>query len=48
MAQKKNDWYIRRIHRTGLPVGTIELAKYLIGKENVRIDKESPNELPGP
>ena len=32
MAQKKNDCYIRRLHRTGLPVGTIELAKYLIGK----------------
>ena len=32
MAQKKNDRYVRRIPRTSLPVGTIELAKYLIGK----------------
>ena len=32
MAQKQNDRYVRRIPRTSLPVGTIELAKYLIGK----------------
>ena len=32
MAQKQNDRYVRRIHRTSLPVDTIELAKYLIGK----------------
>jgi DNA-3-methyladenine glycosylase len=32
MAQKRNDRYVGRIHRTSLPVGTIELAKYLIGK----------------
>jgi len=32
MAQKQNDRYIRRIHRSSLPVDTIELAKYLIGK----------------
>ena len=32
MAQKQNDRYVRRIHRSGLPVDTIELAKYLIGK----------------
>ncbi len=32
MAQKQNDRYDRRIHRTSLPIDTIELAKYLIGK----------------
>ena len=32
MAQKQNDRYVRRIRRTSLPVDTIELAKYLIGK----------------
>ena len=32
MAQNQNDRHVRRIHRTSLPVGTIELAKYLIGK----------------
>ena len=32
MAQKQNDHEIRRIHRTALPIDTIELAKYLIGK----------------
>jgi len=32
MGQKQNDSHIRRIHRTGLPIDTIELAKYLIGK----------------
>ena len=32
MAQKKNYRYVRRIHRASLPVDTIELAKYLIGK----------------
>ena len=32
MAQKQNDRYVRRIHRSSLPVDTIELAKYLIGK----------------
>src|SRR5271157_4854800 len=32
MAQKQNDRQIRRIHRTSLPIDTIELAKYLIGK----------------
>jgi len=32
MAQKKNESHIHRLHRTGLPAGTIKLAKYLIGK----------------
>ena len=32
MTQKKNESSIRRLHRTSLPEGTIELAKYLIGK----------------
>jgi DNA-3-methyladenine glycosylase len=32
MVQKKNESYIRRLHRTRLPADTIELAKYLIGK----------------
>jgi DNA-3-methyladenine glycosylase len=32
MAQSQNDRYVRRIPQTSLPVGTIELAKYLIGK----------------
>lgn len=32
MAQKKNENRIRRLRRTSLPVDTIELAKYLIGK----------------
>ncbi len=32
MAQKKNENHIRRLRRTRLPAGTIELAKYLIGK----------------
>jgi len=32
MAQKKNQSYIRHLHRASLPAGTIELAKYLIGK----------------
>jgi DNA-3-methyladenine glycosylase len=32
MAQKKNESHIRRLHRDRLPAGTIELAKYLIGK----------------
>ena len=32
MAQKQDDRYVRRIHRSSLPVDTIELAKYLIGK----------------
>ena len=32
MAQKKNAGYIRRLHRTRIPAGTLELAKYLIGK----------------
>ena len=32
MAQKKNENHIRRLHRSRLPAGTIELAKYLIGK----------------
>ena len=32
MGQKQNDRQIRRIHRTSLPIDTIELAKYLIGK----------------
>jgi DNA-3-methyladenine glycosylase len=32
MAQKQNDRHVRRIRRSSLPVGTIELAKYLIGK----------------
>jgi len=32
MAQKKNDRDVRRIRRSSLPVDTIELAKYLIGK----------------
>jgi len=32
MAQKQNDRYVRRIHRTSLPIDSIELAKFLIGK----------------
>jgi DNA-3-methyladenine glycosylase len=32
MAQKQTDRSVHRIHRASLPVGTIELAKYLIGK----------------
>jgi DNA-3-methyladenine glycosylase len=32
MAQKKSENSIRRLRRTHLPAGTIELAKYLIGK----------------
>ncbi len=32
MAQKKTASHIRRLHRSRLPAGTIELAKYLIGK----------------
>jgi DNA-3-methyladenine glycosylase len=32
MAQKKNETYIRRLRRIDLPAGTVELAKYLIGK----------------
>lgn len=32
MAQKQNDREVRRIPRTSLPIDTIELAKYLIGK----------------
>ena len=32
MAQKKNESHIRRLHRGRLPAGTVELAKYLIGK----------------
>jgi DNA-3-methyladenine glycosylase len=32
MAQKQNDRCVHPLHRTGLPVGIIELAKYLIGK----------------
>jgi len=32
MAQKQNDRYLRRIHRASLPIDTVELAKYLIGK----------------
>ena len=32
MAQKRNDRCVRRIRRSSLPVDTIELAKYLIGK----------------
>ena len=32
MAQKKNEICIHRLHRTRVPAGTIELAKYLIGK----------------
>ena len=32
MGQKQNDRRIRRIHRTSLPIDTVELAKYLIGK----------------
>jgi len=32
MGQEQNDRRIRRIHRTSLPIDTIELAKYLIGK----------------
>jgi DNA-3-methyladenine glycosylase len=32
MGQKQNDRHIHRIHRTSLPIDTIELAKYLIGK----------------
>ena len=32
MTQQKNDSYIRRIHRTDLPIDATELAKYLIGK----------------
>ena len=32
MAQKQDLRYVRRIRRASLPVGTIELAKYLIGK----------------
>src|SRR5579862_350888 len=32
MAQNKNEDNVRRLRRTTLPVGTIELAKYLIGK----------------
>jgi DNA-3-methyladenine glycosylase len=32
MAHRQYDRYVRRIPRTSLPVGTIELAKYLIGK----------------
>jgi DNA-3-methyladenine glycosylase len=32
MAQKRIDRYVRRIHRSELPIDTIELAKYLIGK----------------
>ena len=32
MAQKKNGSQIRRLHRGRLPAGTVELAKYLIGK----------------
>ena len=32
MAQRHNDRSVRRLHRASLPRGTIELAKYLIGK----------------
>lgn len=32
MAQKRSDGHIRRLERTRLPVDTMELAKYLIGK----------------
>jgi len=32
MAQKQDDRYVRRLDRTSLPVGAVELAKYLIGK----------------
>ena len=32
MVQKHIDRYVRRIRRSSLPVDTIELAKYLIGK----------------
>jgi len=32
MAQKKNESYIHRLRRIHLPAGTVELAKYLIGK----------------
>ena len=32
MGQNQYDRHIRRIHRTSLPIDTIELAKYLIGK----------------
>jgi DNA-3-methyladenine glycosylase len=32
MAQEQIDRYVRRIHRTSLPIDTVELAKYLIGK----------------
>ena len=32
MAQKQNDRYVRRIRRSSLPIDTVELAKYLIGK----------------
>ena len=32
MAQKQNDRYVRRLHRASLPIDTIELAKFLIGK----------------
>jgi len=31
-AQKKNGLHVRRIRRSSLPVDTIDLAKYLIGK----------------
>lgn len=36
MAQKQNIRYVRRIHRSALPVDTVELANYLIGKTLVR------------
>lgn len=32
MAQKKNTRYIHRLQRSRLPAGTVELARYLIGK----------------
>ncbi len=37
MAQKQNDRYVRRIHRTSLPIDTIELARFLIGKTLVHV-----------
>ena len=32
MAQKQNDRCVRRIRRSSLPIDTIELAKFLVGK----------------
>jgi DNA-3-methyladenine glycosylase len=32
MAQKENERCIRHLHRTDLPIDTVEMARYLIGK----------------